>query len=88
MEADGVSVENYEDVVKGGISLGHEWTFDKLSLLMNLGVYIYNTDYTDELVYNKLGVGFRFTRYTYASVTLQAHWAKAEFLSFGLGIII
>ena len=88
MELDGAPVDNYEDVVKGGISLGHEWTFDRLSLLMNLGVYLYNTEYTDELVYNKLGVGFRFTRYTYASVTLQAHWAKAEFLSFGLGIII
>ncbi|HZK08823.1 MAG TPA: acyloxyacyl hydrolase [Bacteroidales bacterium] len=88
MEADGVPVDKYEDVVKGGISLGHEWTFDRLSLLMNLGVYLYNAEYTDEQFYNKLGVGYRFTRYTYASVTLQAHWAKAEFLSFGLGIII
>jgi hypothetical protein len=88
MEAEGAPVENYEDVVKGGISLGHEWTFDRLSLMANLGYYIYNTEYTDELVYNKLGVAFRFTRFTYASVTLQAHWAKAEFLSFGLGIFI
>ncbi|NCA86084.1 MAG: hypothetical protein EOM83_10995 [Clostridia bacterium] len=88
MEADGVPTDNYEDVAKAGISLGHEWTFNRLSLLMNLGYYVYNTEYTGDLVYNKLGLGYRFTRYTYASVTLQAHWAKAEFLSFGLGIFI
>jgi hypothetical protein len=88
MEAAGVPVDNHEDATKGGISLGHEWTFDRLSLLANLGYYVYNAEYADELFYNKLGVVFRFTRYSYASVTLQAHWAKAEFLSFGLGVFI
>ena len=88
MEAAGVPVDNYEDATKGGISLGHEWTFDRISLLAHLGYYVYNAEYADELVYNKLGVVFHFTRYSYASVTLQAHWAKAEFLSFGLGVFI
>lgn len=80
--------EEYLDVMKIGINIGHEWTFSRLSMFMNLGYYVHNNNDADESLYNKLGMTFNFLKFAYAGVTLQAHWAKAEFLSFGIGFIL
>ncbi len=73
------------DVTKYGLSLGHAWTFSRLSLFVGLGYYLHNPLGRDELFYDKLGVNYRIFNFLYAGVTLQAHWAQADFFSAGLG---
>ena len=73
------------DVAKIGVNIGHEWTFSRMSIFMNLGYYVHNNYENDAVLYNKIGVNFQILKFVFVGVNLQAHWAQAEFLSFGLG---
>ncbi len=86
MDEEGRPTNELMNVAKIGVSLGHEWVFSRLSLFMNLGYYVHNYFDADNSVYNKLGVNLDVTRFLYLGITLQAHWAKSEFFSAGLGI--
>lgn len=79
-------VDDIMDVMKIGVSLGHEWSFARLSLFMNIGYYVFNNLDSDALIFNKLGVNYEIAGHLFMGVTLQTHWAKAEFFSAGLGV--
>lgn len=74
------------DITKIGVNVGHEWTFSKLSIFMNLGYYVHNNNETNAVLYNKLGLNYDFLKFAFVGINLQTHWAKADFLSIGLGL--
>jgi len=76
----------WPDMMKIGVSIGHEWSYSQISILANFGCYIYNKNQHNAILYNKIGVNYYFLKFAFVGLTLQAHWAKAEFLSLGLGL--
>ena len=76
-----------EDYMRVGVFVGHELRFNKVAFVSHLGYYVYWPYAFENRVYNRLGLKRYFYRdQLYASVTVKAHWAKAEGVEFGIGI--
>ena len=74
-----------EDYRRIGIFAGHELFIGKLSLLSQMGYYVYAPVSYETDVYLRVGIkrylGGRF----FAAATLKSHWAKAEAVELGVG---
>ena len=80
---DGVTGD--EDAKRVGVFLGHELRIHKLSVLTQLGYYVYYPfDFEGEM-YNRMGLQYYFTRNILGSVTVRSHAAKAEAVEFTIG---
>lgn len=75
-----------EDAKRIGVFVGHQLTFNKLSVITQLGYYAYfpYDDYV-ERVYNRIGLQRRISNHWMASVTVRSHAANAEAVEFSLG---
>ncbi|OAB76031.1 acyloxyacyl hydrolase [Cochleicola gelatinilyticus] len=82
---DGLSGD--EDYKRVGLFIGHELRFNKVAFVSQLGYYVYWPYAFENRVYNRLGLKRYFLEdKVFASVTVKAHWAKAEGVEFGIGI--
>lgn len=75
-----------EDAKRVGVFVGHKLTFNKMSLITQLGYYAYYpyTDYVDR-VYNRLGLERKLSDNFWASVTVRSHGANAECMELSIG---
>jgi len=76
-----------KEIMKYSIIGGHEWVFSNLSLFAAVGYYVYTLDKSDGLVFNKIGLNFAVLKYLVFNLTLKTYYARADYLSAGIGII-
>lgn len=75
-----------EDYKRIGIFVGHEWRFNRVAMIAQLGYYAYWPNEFENRVYNRLGLKrYVWENNLFASVSVKAHWAKAEAIEFGIG---
>ena len=74
------------DFKRVGLFLGHELFINKLSVITQLGYYIYYPFDFEGRVYNRIGLKRYFGEKLFGSVTLKSHAAAAEAVEFGIGI--
>lgn len=78
--------EGDEDAKRVGVFVGHQLTFNQLSVITQLGYYAYFPyDNYVERVYNRIGLQRRISDQWMASVTVRSHAANAEAVEFSLG---
>ncbi len=77
-----------KELMKYAVLLGHEWVFSNLSLFGSFGYYVYTNDKSDGLVFNKIGLNFAILKYLVVNLTLKTYYARADYLSVGIGIIL
>ncbi|MGB3777833.1 MAG: acyloxyacyl hydrolase [Tunicatimonas sp.] len=66
---------------------GHELFYQRLSLLTQVGVYLYRPFRSLYLpVYQRIGVRYAFTEHLLGNFTLKVHGGRAELVETGLGI--
>ena len=75
-----------EDYKRIGLFFGHELYINKLSLVTQLGYYIYYPYKFEGRVYNRIGLKYYLGEKWFAAMTLKSHAARAECLEFGIGI--
>ncbi len=75
-----------EDAKRIGLFGGHQLTFNKTSLITQLGVYVYYPyeTFVDQ-VYNRIGLQREIYKDLFASVTVRSHGANAEAVEFSIG---
>ena len=75
-----------EDARRIGVFIGHQLTFDKLSVITQLGYYVYfpYEHYVDRL-YNRIGLQHEITKNLWGSITVRSHYANAEAVEFSIG---
>lgn len=75
-----------EDSKRVGVFIGHQLTFDKLSLITQLGYYVYfpYEHYVDRL-YNRIGFQYEISKNLWGSATIRSHYANAEAFEFSIG---
>lgn len=75
-----------EDAKRVGVFVGHKLTFNKMSLITQLGYYVYYpyTDYVEQL-YNRMGLQRELSEHWWASATVRSHGANAEAVEFSIG---
>ena len=75
-----------EDARRAGIFLGHQLSFRKLSLITQLGYYLYYPyDKYVGRVYNRIGLQREITGDLFGSVTVRSHGANAEAVELSIG---
>ena len=79
-------VTGSEDWKRVGVFLGHELFINKMSVITQLGYYVYYPYDFEGRVYNRIGFKRYFGDKLFGAVTLKSHGAKAEAVEFGLGI--
>ena len=74
------------DFKRVGVFLGHELFINKLSVVTQLGYYVYYPFDFEGKVYNRMGLKRYFGDKVFGSITLKSHAAAAEAVEFGIGI--
>jgi len=82
----GDSITNHAELLKFGLIAGHEWVFSKLAINFAIGYYLHNLNNSNDMIYNKIGVIYFLHKNIFVGLTLKSHYAKADFLSGGIGL--
>lgn len=81
---DGLSGD--EDYKRVGVFVGHEWRFNRVAFVAQLGYYVYWPYEFENRLYNRLELKrYIYKNNVFATVSVHAHWAKAEAVEFGIG---
>ncbi|ADV49472.1 Lipid A 3-O-deacylase-related protein [Cellulophaga algicola DSM 14237] len=75
-----------DDYKRVGVFIGHELFINKMSVISQLGYYVYYPFDFEGRVYNRIGLKRYFGDKVYGALTLKSHGAKAEAVEFGIGI--
>lgn len=81
-----LEVSEDDDYKRVGLFLGHELFVNKISVITQLGYYIYYPFDFEGRVYNRIGIKRYFGSRWYGAITLKSHAAAAEAIEFGVGI--
>lgn len=74
------------DFKRVGLVAGHELFISKVSLLTQLGVYVYKPFETDFPIYQRYGLKYYIKDTFFASFLLKTHYGTADIIELGLGI--
>ncbi len=74
------------DYKRVGVFAGHELFINKMSLLTQLGYYVYYPYDFEGQMYFRVGLKRYFGDKWFGALTLKSHGAKAEAVEFGIGI--
>ncbi len=75
-----------DDFKRVGLFLGHELFVNKMSVITQLGYYVYYPFDFEGQVYNRIGLKRYFGNKVFGAITLKSHGAKAEAVEFGVGV--
>ncbi|AKA35660.1 acyloxyacyl hydrolase [Flagellimonas lutaonensis] len=74
------------DFKRVGLFVGHELFINKMSIVTQLGYYVYYPFDFEGRTYNRIGLKRYFGDKVFGAITLKSHAAKAEAVEFGIGI--
>lgn len=88
MITDSIPFHSDLDAIRSGIYFDHELVLGRTSVIVQIGVYIIDNYKRDGAIYDRFGYKYRFTKNLFANLTLKAHYAKADFIEWGIGVKI
>jgi len=71
-----------------GLTAGYELKMNRISLLAQLGFYVYRPYKTDKIVYQRIALKFYLSKNVYLHYGFITHFAKADHSEWGIGITI
>jgi hypothetical protein len=74
------------DYKRAGVFIGHELFINKMSVITQLGYYVYYPFDFEGRLYNRVGLKRYFGDTVFGSITLKSHGAAAEAVEFGVGM--
>jgi hypothetical protein len=75
------------DFKRVGMTFGHELFISRVSMLVQLGMYIYKPyQKADQSVYQRYGLKYYINRNLFAGVMLKTHFGTADFMEWTLGV--
>lgn len=83
-----IEVKHSYEAIRPGIHIGHQFDFSHLSFVTQIGYYIYAKDKSDGPVYSRIALRYGFNNKIIASLALKTHFAKADFVEWGIGYIL
>lgn len=81
-----LQISGDEDYRRVGLFVGHELFINKLSVVTQLGYYVYYPFDFEGQTYFRIGLKYYVFKKWFAAITLKSHGAKAEAVEFGVGI--
>ena len=74
------------DYKRVGVFVGHELFINKVSLVTQIGYYVYKPLNSDTALYDRLGMKSYFSNNFYTEIAIKTHGFLAEALEFGVGV--
>ncbi len=71
--------------IRTGVHLSHELVISKLTVLTQMGAYLYSEVKSQGPVYHKMGMRYNVSEKLFASLILKTHYANADNLELGVG---
>lgn len=68
-----------------GVMVGHQLIINRLTVITQLGYYVYKPYYPESRIYKRVGLGYYFTDNLFVSWTLKTHFAVAEVIEYSIG---
>jgi hypothetical protein len=84
-EHDSVFNPTFADIYTVGAKISYEFTFDRISLPLDFGYYLYKKQAANGHVFHRIGIRYTFKNHIIAGVTLLTHWARADYFEWGIG---
>jgi hypothetical protein len=85
MNSDTAVFKNNINNTQIGLKAAYEITLDKLSLPLEMGAYLYTRYLENGYIYNRIGLRYYAGKHIIANLTLLTHFAKADFIEWGIG---
>ncbi len=73
------------EIVQLGVFTGYLLPMDRFHLLLGMGVYVRDKFHPDQLLYHRLGMRYVFDNGLNINVILKSHWARADYIEYGIG---
>ncbi|MCE3294933.1 MAG: hypothetical protein K0R65_647 [Crocinitomicaceae bacterium] len=74
-----------ESIAQLGWYNGWFMSFDKLQVHVGMGIYLRDEYFADDRMYHRLGFRYALKKGLLLNVTLKSHWAKADYVEYGIG---
>ncbi|MGV3630391.1 MAG: acyloxyacyl hydrolase [Bacteroidota bacterium] len=74
-----------ESMMQIGWYNGWFMSFDKMQVHVGMGIYLRDEYFADDRMYHRLGFRYAFKNGLLMNVTLKSHWAKADYVEYGIG---
>ena len=82
---EGVPDNNFSDMLRFGLHAAHTVQYKDLLLSLQMGYYLYSK-YTDlSRVYSRVALQYLLTDHIMLNVSVKSHFAKADFVEWGIG---
>lgn len=75
------------DLYQVGLHVGHDTKMGRLSLVVDIGAYIYAPVEVLAPVYSRIGLRYRVKDKFIINYTLKSHWAAASYIEWGIGYV-
>jgi hypothetical protein len=72
-------------MVQMGIFAGYVLPLERFHFVFGMGVYVKDRYRPDNIVYHRVGMRYQFDNGLMANLTLKAHFAKADYVEYGIG---
>lgn len=77
-----------KDILRSGISLGHELIYKKIGLITYIGTYVNRSIKPDDYFYFRVGLRYYPIKNIYVNITLKCFGFKAHYIESGIGFSI
>lgn len=77
--------EKVSDVLRVGLSIGHQLIYNRLELVTFAGIYYYNKIRPSDPFYTRIGVRYYISDHIFLNLTLKAFGFKAQYIEPGIG---
>ncbi len=73
------------NIIQAGIFGGYNLYINKLRVVIGLGAYVFDKYNPNGLFYSRLGFKYQINKHLVAVLGLKSHWAKADYVEYGIG---
>jgi hypothetical protein len=73
------------DILQIGAYIGYLLPLDRLHFVLGMGMYIKDKYQPEDFMYHRVGMRYYFPNGLNAQVVLKSHWARADYVEWGLG---
>lgn len=84
-EEDSIFNPGFKDIVTAGTKISYEFTFNRLSVPVDFGYYVYKKQPAYGNIFHRVGIRYMINKHLMANVTLLTHWARADYFEWGIG---
>ncbi len=73
------------EIVRGGLHVSYEMLISKVTMVLQMGGYVYDQFKLDGSFYHRFGWHYTLNKNLFANLSLKTHFARADYVELGMG---